>query len=102
MLGERQHEKDNAHAAPERSPNCRIERHARNLRRRRCDVRHFRRTIDGTPRTPIGAATDQRERRADVCPADRFYEQPHGSAVLQDLGGKRVQGRLGRRRRTRR
>ena len=38
---------------------------------------------------PIGTRTHQRERRTSVCPADRFYEQPHGSAVFQDLSGKR-------------
>jgi hypothetical protein len=43
------------------------------------------------PRTPITTGSDQRERRAGVCPADRLCEQPHSPAILQDLVGKGVQ-----------
>jgi hypothetical protein len=39
---------------------------------------------------PIGTGTDQREWRADVCPADRLCQQPHSPAVLQDLVSKSV------------
>src|SRR6516164_738156 len=46
-------------------------------------------------RMPIGPGTDQRERRARICPTDRFYEQPQGSAVLQNLIGHRMHRRLG-------
>ena len=43
---------------------ARLHYHARILCRRRRDIEHFRRAIDGTPWTPERPGGDQRERRA--------------------------------------
>ena len=45
--------------------------------------------------SPVRTGGDHRKRRADVRPADRRCQQPHGAAILQDLGGKGVQSRFG-------
>ena len=44
---------------------------------------------------PTRTGGDQRERRADVRPANRLRQQPHGATVLQNLIGKGVHRRFG-------
>ena len=42
-----------------------------------------------------GPGAIRRERRADVRPANRLRQQPHGATVLQNLIGKGVHRRFG-------
>src|SRR5262249_26424089 len=46
-------------------------------RRGRRDVGHFRRVIDGAPRMPVGARTNQTERCTGACPPDCVRELSH-------------------------